>query len=314
MSTTGRAVGRSPYPGVPAVPDGRRTAAATPGTPSRPRRDRRHEGTVGEVRWVGGTSGPSPSERRQRGEFPRSPVSAWATVVTHHPREQQPITGDADDEVGDERVEGNARLTGTTAAALLVLFAAEGVTVLRVRSLLTAHVVIGMVLLPPVLLKVGSTLWRFGHYYLGSPDYRRKGPPPPLMRLLGPFVVVLTLVVIGSGIALLVGPVSARAGLLRLHQVSFVLWFGAMTVHVLAHLADTARLAPKDLYRRTRGQVRGARARQWVLVTALSGGIVLAAVTAPSVEPWLAGGSGAHVVPGAPAATTHTTARLRGGG
>ena len=79
----------------------------------------------------------------------------------------------------DAGVESNARLTGSTAAVLLVLLAAEGVTVLRVGALLTPHVFIGMLLIPPVLLKIGSTGWRFVRYYRGSPAYRRKGPPPP---------------------------------------------------------------------------------------------------------------------------------------
>ena len=43
-----------------------------------------------------------------------------------------------------------------TAALLLVLLAVEGLTILRVRALLTPHVVIGMVLVPVVLLKIGS--------------------------------------------------------------------------------------------------------------------------------------------------------------
>lgn len=38
------------------------------------------------------------------------------------------------------------------------------------------------------------------------------------------------------------GP-SLRQELLTLHKASFVLWFIAMTVHVLGHLTDTARLA-----------------------------------------------------------------------
>jgi hypothetical protein len=73
-------------------------------------------------------------------------------------------------------VEANARLTGTVAALLLVLLAAEGVTVLRVRALLTAHVFIGMLLVPPVLLRMGSTGYRFVRYYAGSPPTGGKGP------------------------------------------------------------------------------------------------------------------------------------------
>ena len=90
---------------------------------------------------------------------------------------------------------------------LLALLAAEGVTILRVRALLTPHVFIGMVLIPPVLLKVASTGWRFARYYRGTPAYRRKGPPLLLLRLLGPVVVILTVVLLASGVGLLlVGP------------------------------------------------------------------------------------------------------------
>jgi len=45
-------------------------------------------------------------------------------------------------------VAGNARLTAANAAVLLVLLAVEGVTILRIRPLLSPHVFIGMVLIP----------------------------------------------------------------------------------------------------------------------------------------------------------------------
>lgn len=171
-------------------------------------------------------------------------------------------------------VESNARLTGATAALLLVLLAVEGVTVLRVRALLSLHVFVGMMLVPPVLLKIGTTSWRFARYYFGAPAYRRKGPPPAILRVLGPVVVILTVVLLASGIGLVIAPHSLRHSLLFLHKASFVLWFGAMTVHVLGHLVDTSRLAPLDWARRTRGDVAGATARQWVLAASLIAGVL----------------------------------------
>ena len=59
-------------------------------------------------------------------------------VPGHSPRASTAVPAD--------RTEGNARMTGLTAAVLLVLLAAEGLTVLQVHALLTPHVVIGMVL------------------------------------------------------------------------------------------------------------------------------------------------------------------------
>ena len=191
--------------------------------------------------------------------------------------------------------EGNARLTGSTAALLFVLLAAEGVTILQVGRLITPHVFIGMVLVPPVLLKTGSTVWKFARYYSGSPAYRQKGPPLLPLRLLGPVVVVLTFTVLGSGIALLFTPLSDRSTLLLAHKASFVLWLGAMTLHVLGHLLDTARLAPRDWYTRTRRQVKGAGARQWAVTISLVAGLILAVLVVPRVGPWLqAGFPGGH--------------------
>jgi hypothetical protein len=180
---------------------------------------------------------------------------------------------------GQQGVESNSRLTASTAVVLLVLLAAEGLTILSIHSLLNPHIFIGMVLIPPVLLKTGSTGWRFLRYYAGSRAYREKGPPPMLLRLLGPFVVVLTVVVIASGVALLYAPHSWRNQMLTVHKASFVLWFGAMTIHVLGHILETARLAPADWVRRTRSEVAGANLRTWALVVAIALGFLLALVT-----------------------------------
>src|SRR5271165_3608790 len=187
-------------------------------------------------------------------------------------------------------VQANARLTASTAAVLFVLLAAEGLTIPLIHSLLTPHVVIGMVLIPPVLVKIGATGYRFLRYYTGSPGYVRKGPPPALLRLLGPFVVVLTLAVFGSGIGLLFSSGQWRANLQFLHKASFVLWFGAMAIHVLLHLRDTASLAPRDWYGRTRREISGAGARQWLLVASLAIGALLGMLLAARAGTFLSQG------------------------
>ncbi len=188
----------------------------------------------------------------------------------------------------DAGVEGNARLTAANAVVLLILLAAEGFTILGVRQMLTPHVFIGMVLIPPVLLKTGSTMWRFARYYSGSPGYRRKGPPPILLRLLGPVVVVLTLVLLASGVALMFAGQSLMPLLLKVHKASFILWFGAMGVHVLWHVAEVARLAPRDWLRRGRREVSGAATRQWLIAASLAFGAVLGVLLLSRVGPWLA--------------------------
>jgi hypothetical protein len=192
---------------------------------------------------------------------------------------------------GRDGVEGNSRLTGSTAAVLLVLFAAEGATLLSIHQLVTPHVFIGMVLVPPVVVKIGSTGWRIVRYYTGASAYRRKGPPPPALRLLGPVVVLLTVVVVASGIALLLAPLSTRNTLFFVHKASFVLWFGAMAIHVIAHALDTARLAPRDIVPYTRRQIGGASARLWLGAVSLVTGVILGVVMLPHIGPWLNAGT-----------------------
>ena len=149
-----------------------------------------------------------------------------------------------------------------------------------------------MVLIPPVLLKVASTGWRFARYYRGAPAYQRKGPPPVLLRLLGPVVVLLTLVLFASGVGLLLVSRSWLPLLLKVHKASFVLWFGAMTIHVLGHLGEVFRLAPRDWLRRTRRDVTGAGPRQWLIAASLVAGVLLGFLFLGRVGPWLAAVSG----------------------
>ena len=184
-------------------------------------------------------------------------------------------------------VEANARLTASTGGILVVLLAAEGATILRVRGLLGAHVFLGMMLIPPVALKIGTTCYRFVRYYTGHAAYRHKGPPPAILRLVGPAVVVLTAVVLASGVALVLFP-SSRSVLLNVHRLSFIAWFIVTTVHVLGHLGDTARLAPLDWVRRPATAITGTSGRRAALIASLVVGVGLGALLVGRVGPYLA--------------------------
>lgn len=176
----------------------------------------------------------------------------------------------------DPGVEANARLTATTGLLLLVMLAAEGVTLLSIHGLLSWHVGIGLALIPPVLLKVGSTGWRFARYYLGDLRYRASGPPHPLLRVLGPFVILSTLAVLGTGVGLwLQGPGSAFG---FWHRATFVLWLVFMTIHVVAHVWRAVRLAGTDVgTRRARRAARpGPGVRQVTVFGAMAAGVVVA--------------------------------------
>ncbi|WP_088285471.1 hypothetical protein [Kineosporia sp. A_224] len=107
---------------------------------------------------------------------------------------------------------GNARMTSWTGLVLLVLFAVEGVTLLAMHQLLSVHIVVGTLLVPPVLLKTVTTGWRAARYYLGSRVYVEAGPPPLVLRVLGPLVVLTTVGALASGLLLVVvGPEGGSA-------------------------------------------------------------------------------------------------------
>ena len=186
--------------------------------------------------------------------------------------------------------DGNERLTAATGAVLLVLFAAEGVTILSVHQLITVHFFLGMLLIGPAALKAALVCYRFVRYYAGAPEYRRKGPPAPLLRVLGPVVLGTSLGVVGTGVMLAVDE-SAVGPWLFLHKAFFVLWFGAMTIHVLAYVWRLPRLIGADLLGTpgvTRGrEVLAGRSARWLLLAAsLLAGLVLALSTVHLAAPW----------------------------
>jgi hypothetical protein len=123
-----------------------------------------------------------------------------------------------------------------TAVVLLVLLAVEGMTILFLRPLLSLHELVGLILIPPVAVKLGTTGYRFMRYYQGHTSYVEKGPPHPLMRFLVPPVLVAsTLGVLGTGLAILA--LHQRHGIVvGLHKASFVFWLGAAAIHVLVNL------------------------------------------------------------------------------
>ncbi len=196
--------------------------------------------------------------------------------------------------------DGNERLTAMTGAVLLVLLAVEGFTILKIGRLLTLHVFLGMLLLGPVALKGGSVIYRFARYYSGSEPYRRKGPPALLLRLLGPCIVILTACVFGSGIMLVVDG-RGNGPWLLLHKASFILWFGAMVIHVLAYVPRLPRLLAAE----ARGGAAGSGPRHAggatpsgrppcsaggtrlaLLIASLLGGLVIALLTVHLAGHW----------------------------
>ena len=136
----------------------------------------------------------------------------------------------------DPGVVGNSRLTATVGVVLLIALLIEGITIFDVNSMFALHAFVGLFLLPVALLKMGSTAYRFVKYYGGDPAYRQKGAPHPILRFLGPLVVLSTVAVLGTGVTLLIFAPDNSDTLVPVHQASFIVWVSVKTIHVLGHI------------------------------------------------------------------------------
>jgi hypothetical protein len=188
-------------------------------------------------------------------------------------------------------VEGNARLTGGAGAALFVILAVEGVTILQIKQLISVHVFVGMLLVPLFLLKTATTSYRAAHYYTGDPSYRRKGPPLPILRFTGPLLVLSSLALLGTGIALIALGRNVGHQYLWLHRATFFVWGALIAVHVLGHLRETATLTAADWQERNwsgeaEHRLAGARARLSLLVVTLAVGTVLGIASLAWIGTW----------------------------
>lgn len=191
--------------------------------------------------------------------------------------------------------EGNEQLTATTGVILIGLLALLGITILRIQSLISVHLFVGLLLLGPVVLKMASTGYRFVRYYTHSEAYRRKGPPELLMRLLAPAVVFSTLIVFASGVVLLFEGPARRGAWVQIHKVSFIVWLVFNGLHVLGHL----QRLPVSLRAVGAGTDRAKRsdggAGRWITIAgAIVGGVVLAIVLIPHFAAWTAPGAFVH--------------------
>jgi hypothetical protein len=197
---------------------------------------------------------------------------------------------------------GNAVLTAWTGLVLLVVSIAELLTLFDVRGLISWHVALGALLIPPAAMKTASTTWRMAGYYLGRPPYRQAGPPPLFMRLLGPLVVVSTLGLLATGalLVLLGAEVARRSTAVLLgfrvdwvtaHQAFFAVWAAAAGLHLLG------RIVPALKATLVRGPgaapvVPGRWARALCFVVMLAAAAALAVVLVRADSSWASQGFG----------------------
>jgi hypothetical protein len=214
-------------------------------------------------------------------------ASSLAAAMGRHHREDPVLPG-----TGGPA--GNVILTAWTGLVLLALSVAELLTLFNVRGLISWHVAIGALLIPPALLKMGTTTWRMVQYYRGNGAYQQAGPPPMLLRLLGPAVVLSTLGLLATGVLLvLLGEQTSRTVLvtlplvrvdwLSLHQATFAVWATVTGLHLLGRLIPALQIASRS-QRLPRVPGRGWRltAAAVVLVAA----VPLAVLVTQAVGDW----------------------------
>ena len=187
---------------------------------------------------------------------------------------------------------GNAVLTAWTGLVLLVLFVAELLTLIDIRGLISWHVGIGALLVPPALLKVSSTTWRMVRYYRGNAPYQQAGPPPLLLRLLGPAVVLSTVALLATGVLLvLLGEDSSRQVVvtvpfvrvdwLFLHQASFAVWATVTSLHLIGRLVPALQVVT-----RSRQPIPGRFPRLLAASATVAVGVPLAVLIIHALGDW----------------------------
>lgn len=184
--------------------------------------------------------------------------------------------------------DGNERLTAAVGVLILVPILVELATILLgVHTFMSLHVFVGLALIPPVLLKLASTGWRFARYYMGSGAYVAQGPPQLAMRLLSPLLVAATVILFSSGIAMGILHGHALQVARRLHGPSSVIWLVLIGVHVLVYLKRALTSSSEELRSTTRREVQGATWRSYTLAAALIFGLVAGAATVPAQHRWI---------------------------
>jgi len=184
--------------------------------------------------------------------------------------------------------EGNEILTSAVAAILTLLLIAEGITIIRMGGLVSVHMFIGLLLVPPILLKLSTTGYRFARYYLSSRAYRQKGPPALPLRLMAPVLVLTTIGVFATGIwLLLLGHKSDQ--LLFFHKLFFFVWVGLFGIHFLAYAPRVLRSLRRDWGAARRRAVPGSGLRGVLVAASLGAGLALSMSLVSTIGGWHGG-------------------------
>jgi uncharacterized membrane protein len=166
---------------------------------------------------------------------------------------------------------------------LIPLLSLEMLTGVQFGGLWWTHYFIGFLLIPPVLLKMGSTGYRAARYYLRTRVYRDAGPPDLLGRVLGPLLVADVVVLFVSGVVM--WAISSRDNAWStLHTDGAVLFAGLIGVHLLLYLPAAAHQTGGELHAARAPADRWRGMRNTLLIGSLAAGVVLAAGAAAAAH------------------------------
>ncbi|HET7420809.1 MAG TPA: hypothetical protein VFL27_10550 [Candidatus Dormibacteraeota bacterium] len=201
-----------------------------------------------------------------------------------------PLAGRAESPFGDApSVDGpvltNRRLTAIAGIVLYALLVAIAVTVVDIRRFLIEHYLVGFLLIPPVMLKLGSTGYRLLRYYSGSRPFRIAGAPPPILRfLVAPVLVVSTAAVFVTGLELWFFGLEFGSLWVSLHTLSALVMLAAVAAHLLAHTRLSAQAFASEVVARRRED----RSPRSIVVAALVFGAALAVASLLYASPFTA--------------------------
>ena len=170
---------------------------------------------------------------------------------------------------------GNEILTSVNAVVLIALIGAQLVTLVALDSMIRVHLFVGVVLLGPVALKLATTGYRFVRYYAGAREYRQKGPPTAVLRVIAPVFVAATIGVFASGVAMLVA--GDGGGVAQsIHVTSFWVWICCLAVHVAFNAREVITNVRGEWFGRARARIAGADVRAALVLSSILGGVLLA--------------------------------------
>lgn len=184
------------------------------------------------------------------------------------------------------RVVRNERMTAFAGAILFVLILIELIVTANLHSLISVHIFIGIILSVPLIVKICSVGYRFFRYYTKSPAFVQKGPPNIWLRLLAPFLVVVTILVFVSGFGLALAGPTHMGFFFILHAASVALWLPLLAVHVYAYIRKVPRHIKSDWSKRRGERVSGRKGRLWLSIGSLVVGIFAAILMIPVSSQW----------------------------